>query len=115
MGAFDVFSRSIPKFSFSGGAYDAAGKYVGGAEAQTSILASCQPTKPEDVELLPEGRRDDGGTYRIYTNDTLETITSENPDQIELFGERYEVFENERWGNNLINHNKYLALKVTTK
>lgn len=115
MGYFDEFRRTIPKFSFTSGAYDASGRSSQGSETASTIFASCQPLKPEEVQLLPEGRRDDGGTFRIYTDDVLQTITSENPDQIEIFGNRYEVFEQERWGNNIINHNKYLTLRVTTK
>ena len=120
MGAFDRFRRDIPAFSFSATTVNSDGTTTVGSENSFTIKASCQPSRAEDVQLLPENRRNNGGTFRIYTNDTLRTINettdpNSNPDQIELFGERYEIFQSETWGNNLINHNKYLAVKVVTK
>lgn len=116
MSAFDVFRRDIPAFRYSTGSYNSAGDYVEGAETSFTIKGSCQNTRPEDVEYLPENRRNNGATYRIYTDDVLNTIEgSDNPDQVELFGERFELSQSEQWVNNIINHNKYLAVRVTNK
>ncbi|MEE9374563.1 MAG: hypothetical protein V3V00_16020 [Saprospiraceae bacterium] len=108
-----AFRRDISAFSIVASTIDASGKNLPGSKNPFTIKASCQPSKPEDVALLPEGRRNNGGTYTIYTNDNLNTITgSQNPDQISLFGEIYETFQSEVWANDLINHNKYLAIKI---
>tara|TARA_R100001480_G_scaffold7635_5_gene15600 strand:- start:892 stop:1242 length:351 start_codon:yes stop_codon:yes gene_type:complete len=116
MNAFNVFRRDIPAFRYTVGSGDDTGVYVEGTESSFTIKASCQNTRPEDVEYLNENRRNNGSTYRIYTNDVLRTIeSSENPDQVELFGKRYQLSQSEQWVNNVISHNKYLAVRVVSK
>ena len=116
MNAFNVFRKDIPAFRYATGSYDDSGQYIEGAESSFTVKASCQNTRPEDVEYLPENRRNNGATYRLYTNDVLNTIeSSENPDQVELFGQRFELSQSEQWVNNIINHNKYLAVRVVDK
>lgn len=79
------------------------------------ITASIQPTSGEDMELLPEGRHAEK-TYKLYTSTQILTVTNENPDQIEIFGERYEVLQVFPWQNNLnfalVNHFKFIAMKI---
>lgn len=118
--AFFVFRRDISAFSISITVVNVDGTTTAGGETPFTIKASCQPADPRDVELLPENRRNDGGTFTLYTDDTLITIDestapSSGPDQVVIQGERYEVFQSESWTNNIINHNKYLAVRVVTK
>lgn len=81
------------------------------AETSFSIFASIQPVSPSDLESLPEGRRE-SKAFRLYSDDTLNAVGSKNPDQVVLFGERYEVYGVAPWQNNVINHNKYIVAKV---
>lgn len=82
-----------------------------GEEVAFTITASVQPLRPSDLEALPEGRRENSA-FRLYTNDALLTVESLNPDQVEIYGERYEVIGHAPWQNNVINHHKYIAMIV---
>ena len=111
-----VFRRDIDVFRLADGTVDNAGNYTPGAETPTTIKASCQPAKPEDVQLIPPNRRNDGGHFTLYSKQTLNVIDGkQNPDQIEINGDRYEVFESETWGNDIVSHKKYLTVKVVSK
>ena len=63
---------------------------------------------------LPEGRRN-RKTYSLYSSTKINLIsTGTNPDQITIFGERYEVVRVEPWQNRadifgIINHFKFFA------
>lgn len=116
MSVFNVFRRDIPAFRYTDSTISASGDGITGTESSFTIKASCQNTRPEDVEYLPENRRNNGATYRLYTDDVLNTIEGDsNPDQVELFGQRFELSQSEQWVNNIINHNKYLAVRVVSK
>ena len=121
MSVFNVFRRDIPAFRYTASTISASGDTIDGAESSFTIKASCQNTRPEDVEYLPENRRNDGATYRIYTDDVVNTIeNNSNPDQVELFGQRFELSQSEKWlnftgGNSVVNHNKYLTVRVVNK
>lgn len=100
---------------------------IGGASQPSVILhdqfevisttASIQPTNGEDMKLVPEGRRDQK-TYKLYTSTQMKTVTDQNPDQVEIRGERYEVMEVWPWQNTLVlsptHHYKYIAMKINT-
>jgi len=106
------FRKSIQAYRTAAGS--TAGGYVTpGTETSFTIRASVQPTKPTDLELLPEGRRE-ARTFRLYTNDTLQVLNGEETkgDQVVLFGDRYETLAEMPWQNNVINHNKYIVGKI---
>ena len=80
--------------------------------------ASVQPTKPAEREPLPEGNREAGESYKLYSNNqpVLYTVkTNERPDIVEIYGEDFEIFSSEHWKNGIINHSKYIVTKVKTK
>jgi len=89
-------------FSKTGGSYSAEGIYSEN-ETQTTIYASVQPTTPDDLQILPEGRRQNK-SYKLFTSSNLKDLQSQNPDQLEIDGERFEVIKVEKWSNNIINH-----------
>ena len=94
------------------------GKWVEGTPYTFTIEASVQPLTARELELLPEGRRSSGESYKLYSDPSpiLNTVTSsENPDQVEIFSQNFEVYSIERWENSLINHCKYIVTRVTTK
>ncbi len=83
-----------------------------GAPTDFTIRASIQPIRPNEVETLPEGRRN-SKAFRLYTNADLRDMQSDaNPDQVELFGEWYEVTAKAPWQNNVISHYKYFVTKL---
>lgn len=80
-----------------------------------STTASIQPITGNEMGMLPEGR-DAQAKYKLYTSTAMRTVTDLNPDQVEIFGERFEVIQVLPWQNNLnfnlVNHYKYIALKL---
>lgn len=96
----------------------APGSYVGGvwqegAPSSFTIKASVHPASGKDLETLPEGKRQ-GGAYKIITDAVLVTIDegSQNADQVEIGGQRYEVTQRADWQNGVLPNNQYLATKV---
>lgn len=100
----------------SGGTFT-NGKWVPGTPSTFTIDASIQPLNMRELELLPEGRRASGESYKLYTDyvDDLLTVTDETPDVVSIYSEDFEVFGKEVWGNGLINHKKYIVTRKTTK
>lgn len=107
------FRQPVTIYRYSGTGV-VGGFKVDGAETSFTIRASIQPVRPSDLETLPEGRRDGKNAFRLYTNSTLQVVNKGDmkPDQAELFGERYEVIGHAPWQNNVINHHKYIVMKV---
>lgn len=102
-----VTARNVNAGSYTNGVYS-----EGSFTATYEISASIQPSKPEDLENLPKGRRW-SKVYRLYTDDTLIPVSaSNNGSQVLLFGDWYEVHGWGKWINNVINHNKYLVTKM---
>lgn len=85
-----------------------------------NATASVQPTKGQEVKLVPEGRRD-SETYKMYTSTQILGITTQNPDQVTILkapftGIVFEVIEILDWQNNanfnITNHYKYICMKL---
>lgn len=87
------------------------GYYTNGTSNTFDIQASIQPLKPSDVQQLPEGRRNKK-MFTVFTDTELQVVTSSNPDKLSIYGEVYELDQEEVWQNGVINHYKYLAIKV---
>lgn len=113
MSPFEIFRIPVSLYRKSGGAY-VNGIWVEGSETLIPITASIQPTTGEDLLSLPEGRRNKK-TYSLFTSTDVNLIVSgKNPDQVVIFGERYEVVRVEPWQNNppifgVVNHFKFYA------
>lgn len=91
-------------------------KWVNGATTPLEITASVQPLKPKEMETLEEGRRTGGQAYRLFTDDNLRTTqNSEKADRLTIFGNEYEIFAEDEWKNNIINHNSYIATRLKSK
>jgi len=88
------------------------GHWVEGKQSSFTFMASIQPAGKNDMESLPEGRRN-SKVYRLYTDTKLVALAvGQNPDLVTLFSEVYEVVSEFPWRNNVINHYKYLVAKV---
>lgn len=106
-----MFRKALTVTRFGAGAY-VAGRYVPGTPlAPITIQGSVQPTKPEDLQLLPEGRRVDA-TYRIYTDAELiipRESTDDKADQVTIKGEQFEVIALADWQNGVLPHRRYIV------
>lgn len=90
------------------------GRYTESSESTISITASVQPLSRTDLEVLPEGKRQERA-FKIYTDTQLfsaDTATKKSGDLVVYEGIDYEVYSPLPWRNNIINHYKYLIIKV---
>lgn len=110
---FDVFRKELTVYRTSVPTLDpATGRYTEGTETTVSIISSVQPLSRSEVEFLPEGRREEHA-YKIYTDTELRTLQDNtNPDRVEIDGVQYEVYSRLPWRNTIIDHYKFLVLKV---
>lgn len=113
MTPFEIFRVPLNVYRKNSGSY-VNGVWVQVGETTIPITASIQPTTGEEMLSLPEGRRN-RKTYSLFTSTKINLITtSTNPDQIDIFGERYEIIRVEPWQNNppvfgIVNHFKFYA------
>lgn len=116
MTPFEIFRKPINLYRKNPGTY-VNGVWVEGTETIIPITASVQPTSGEELLSVPEGRRN-RKTYALFTSTPIEVIhglnNSTNPDQVEIYGERYEVVNVDVWQNNppvfgIVNHYKFIA------
>lgn len=87
------------------------GDWVEGDYIAFIIQASVQPLKGEEMQMLPEGRRNSQAVY-IYTKTKLNTVDEANPDLLQAFGSDFEIYSVEPWQSNVINHYKCIGMKV---
>lgn len=99
------------------GSFDDAGEWVpGGVDTNFIIRATAQPMKANEMQTLPEGRRE-RQSYVLYTDTRLNTVLENDgdPDIVTIGNNDYEVYKRFNWANNIINHYKYGVVRLTTK
>ena len=113
MTPFEIFRKPLNLYRQNIGSF-VNGVWVSTGETLILITASVQPTTGEEMLSLPENRRN-RKIYSLFTSTKIEVIhTGINPDQIDINGERYEIFQVEPWQNRtdifgIINHFKFYA------
>jgi len=116
MTPFEIFRVPLNLYRKNPGSF-VNGRWIELGETLIPITASIQPTSGEEMLSVPEGRRN-RKTYSLFTSTQIELIhglnNSVNPDQIEIYGERYEIVQVEVWQNNppvfgIVNHYKFYA------
>ena len=113
MTPFEIFRKPINLYRQNAGAY-VNGIWVAAGETLIPITASVQPTTGEEMLSIPEGRRN-RKAYALFTSTEVEVVhTGANPDQLQIYGERYEIIRVEIWQNNPsvfsnVNHYKFIA------
>lgn len=106
--------RPLVAYRKSGGQY-VKSEWVDGTETEINFTATVQPlSNGVEMDVIPEGRRTNA-TYRLYTDTYLNTVKDDNPDEVDIMGERFEVFARADWQNGLINHYKYIITKKVGK
>lgn len=113
MSPFEIFRKPLNLYRQNIGSY-VNGVWVSTGETLIAITASVQPTSGEEMLSIPEARRN-RKIYSFFTSTKIEVIhNGTNPDQIEINGERFEIFQVEPWQNRndvfgIINHYKFYA------
>ena len=92
------------------------GEYVDGiwqpgTESEFTARYSVQPTSPDDMEMLPEGRRE-RRAYTLFGDDSLQGVGTDNPDLVQIDGEWYEVSAVQEWRNTLIPHCRSIVTRL---
>ena len=108
-----AFRQVVLVRRFEPGSY-VDGEFVEGANWTFDIEASIQPVVGNELEVLPEGRRD-RETFKLYTAMELLSVSLQdhrNPDRVNIFGSEYEVFSVEPWRNNIRNHYKVIVQRA---
>lgn len=88
---------------------------VGSVETNFIILCGVQPFDPKELNFLPEGRREND-LRNLFTSKELFTLENgKRPDQVDYLGSRWEVIKVFKWQNNIINHYRYVIVKLQDK
>lgn len=81
-----------------------------GKPTQITVQTSVQPIHPDDMLLLPEGRRDQKA-YALYTKAPINAERNgANADRVEIYGETYECVATQEWQNGLIPHYRSIVV-----
>ena len=75
------------------------GVYENGPVTESTITGSLQPLRPNEMQLLPEGRRT-SQAMKLYTTDEIRTANEETnmqADEVEVDELIFEVFSVEKW------------------
>ena len=102
--------RTVTIYRQTGGEY-VDGVWQAGSETELTGEYSVQPTSPDDMQTLPEGRRE-RRAYTLYGDDSLNPVGTQNPDQVEIDGERYEVSAVQEWRNSIIPHCRSIVTRM---
>ena len=108
------FRQPVTLKRVDGAPTETDGFYSPASRTSSTIQASIQPLKANEMQLLPEGRRDTE-SFRLYTDTqlfTAQTSTHKNADIVEFYGNEYEVLSCATWQNNVINHYKSIVIKI---
>lgn len=108
--------RTYPRITRTEGRY-VNGRWLEGAEVETTFRASIQPAKKDDydrLEAMAEGRRVESAV-RVYTRTELNVAGADakNGDLIEYQGDSYLVTAASNWNMDMrgVNHFRYLAVR----
>ena len=112
MGIFDSFRKSVTIRRKSTGAYINYKWVEDTTPVDIIIQASVQPVGANEMQQLPEGRRTNE-TFKMYTDIKLRTVDEQNPDDLFIDGERFEVISVASYQSNVINHYKIIIQKTS--
>lgn len=98
------FNQPVTVIRSRPGSYGPDGIWREPARIWDTVQTSLQPVGPEDMALLPEGRREQGA-YALYTREPINTAREGiNADRVLIHGRTYECLLSENWQNGLIPH-----------
>ena len=102
MSPFNVFRKPLTVTRPAAGIY-VDGLWVDGATSSLEIKASVQPATTDDLQSLPENRRQ-LGAYRLYSDSPFQSAKEgvQNPDLVVIHGDTYEIAQSEPWKNGVV-------------
>jgi hypothetical protein len=107
---FSIFRRPLTITRHQPGQY-VKGIWQEGATETFEAYYSVQPTSPDDMQSLPEGRRE-RRAYTLIGDTPLRSVqTTTNPDLVEIDGEMYEVSAVQEWRNSIIPHTRVIVTR----
>jgi len=110
-------NNTLTAYRMSGGDW-VDGYWVDGTEeALPAVKASIQPFNPEEIDFIPANRRG-SDRLNIFTGSLLFCLLDnddDQPDQIDHDGSRWEVIKKFVWQNNIINHYRYIIIRLVNK
>lgn len=107
--------KSVKMYVRSVTGSDVEGKWQQTVGAPVGFKGTFQPANGQDMQALPEGRRETA-VFKIYADKSFDTVTSsDNPDLISVNNITYEIISVEPWQNGLINHYKYMVQEKRDK
>jgi hypothetical protein len=108
--SFPQFNKTFNVRRLGPGAY-VNGFWQEGVPTVIQIQASVQPVRGDEMQTLPEGRRD-SQAVKLYTSTKLQTVDDDNPDILEAFDADFEIISVEPWQSDVINHYKCIGVKL---
>ena len=95
----------------TGGEY-VDGLWQPGTETEFTARYSVQPTGKDDMEMLPEGRRE-RQAFTLFGDTPLRRADDEgNADRVLIYGEWYEVNAHQPWRNGLVPHERMVVTRL---
>lgn len=111
--SFGIFRRPLTVTRYANGQW-VDGIWQEGVAETLTMHASVQPTSPDDMVALPEGRRD-RQAFTLYSNEALRVADDDggtNADKVEISGATYEVSARQPWQNGIVPHHRSIVTKV---
>jgi hypothetical protein len=95
-----------------GGSYS-QGRYIpGGIVVNLNVDASIQPANGKQLQVLPEAQRSDVILIAYTAEELLTRGQTNEPDQVTISGETFEVFKVATWTHRgVIHYESYLSRK----
>ena len=90
----------VNSFVISGGASQPSVS-IASSPVISTITASIQPLTGEEMLMLPEARRE-REIYKMFTSYPVQTVGTENPDQVMFFNKVFEIYEVKPWQNTIV-------------
>lgn len=90
------------------------GRWVEGGEQELEVRGNEQPITGYEKQMLPEAFRTKDSRFfisSVFLN-TLDEATGQEPDEILIEGNRYEVFERESFQMRIRKHYEYKLVRV---
>jgi hypothetical protein len=88
------------------------GVFTPGDRVDIQISTSVQSPTPAELVLLDEGKRTKQNSVLITDSELNLASELTMPDWIEINNEWYEVAARSEWSNNILNHNRYIVVKI---
>lgn len=108
----DVFRQDLTVTRQQPGQY-VDGIFQPGTTETLTVRASVQPVSPDDVQLLPEGKRN-RQAFTLYSDAEINVAddqTTTAGDRVDIDGDTYQATARQPWQNSIIPHYRTVVVK----